>query len=147
MKSALLDQRDGLRTFVVVMATGDEAVRALTAFAADARLSAGHFTAIGAFSHAVVAYFDWTAKQYRHVAIDDQVEVLSLIGDIALADGKPKLHAHAVLGKADASAHGGHLIEGWVRPTLEIVITELPRHLQRRFDPASGVALIDPDAE
>jgi predicted DNA-binding protein with PD1-like motif len=144
MKSALLDQRDGLRTFVVVMSTGDEAVRAITAFAAERHLGGSHFTAIGAFSRAVVAYFDWSTKQYRHIAIDEQVEVLSLIGDVTIGDAGPKAHAHAVLGKADASAHGGHLVEGWVRPTLEIVVTELPRHLHRTFDPQSGLALIDP---
>jgi predicted DNA-binding protein with PD1-like motif len=53
------------------------------------------------------------------------------------------VHAHVVLGKADATAHGGHLVEGHVRPTLEIIVTETPRHLRRRFDPHSKLALID----
>ena len=93
MKTALLDERGGLRTFVVVLATGEEAVKALTSFAVDQRLAASHFTAIGAFSRAVVAYFDWSAKQYRHMSIGEQVEVLSLIGDITIEDNKPKLPA------------------------------------------------------
>jgi uncharacterized protein len=144
VKSALLDERGGMRTFVLVLATGDEPVKMLTSFAAEQRLGASHFTAIGAFSRAVVAYFDWSTKRYVDIAIDEQVEVLSLVGDITIEDGRPKLHAHAVLGKADATAHGGHLVEASVRPTLEIVVTELPRHLHRRFDRASGLALIDP---
>jgi len=144
MKSTLIDQRDGLRTFVVVLATGDEAIQTLTSFAVDHHLGASHFTAIGAFSRAVVAYFEWSSRQYRNIHIDDQVEVLSLLGDITFEQPKPKVHAHTVLGKCDATAHGGHLIEGVVRPTLEIVITELPRQLRRRFDPESGLALIDP---
>jgi uncharacterized protein len=146
MNTALLGEREGLRTFVLVCETGDEAMRALTSFAAEQRLGGSHFTAIGAFSRAVVAYFDWTSKEYRHISIVEQVEVLSLVGDVTLENDKPKVHAHAVLGKADATAHGGHLIEGWVRPTLEVVITEAPRHLQRRLDPESGLALIDPAA-
>jgi predicted DNA-binding protein with PD1-like motif len=145
MKSALLAERDGLRTFVVVMSSGDEALTSLASFAAEQRLGGSQFTAIGAFSRAVVAYFDWTTKAYQHVAIDEQVEVLSLVGDVTIDAGKPKLHAHVVLGKSDATAHGGHLIEGLVRPTLEVVLTELPRHLRRRFDPDSGLTLIDPD--
>ena len=144
MKSALLDERGGMRTFVLVLATGDEPVKMLTSFAAEQRLGASHFTAIGAFSRAVVAYFDWSTKRYVDMAIDEQVEVLSLVGDITIEDGRPKLHAHAALSKADATAHGGHLVEASVRPTLEIVVTELPRHLHRRFDRASGLALIDP---
>jgi predicted DNA-binding protein with PD1-like motif len=143
MKSTLIEERDGLRTFVLVLATGDEAIGTLTSFAAEQRLGGSHFTAIGAFSRAVVAYFDWSTKQYRHIRVDDQVEVLSLIGDITLEQSKPKVHAHVVLGNPDATTRGGHLIEGTVRPTLEIVTTELPRHLHRKFDAESGLALID----
>ena len=146
MKTALLAEHDGLRTFVLVCETGDEAMSTLTSFAAEQCLGASHFTAIGAFSKTVVAYFDWPTKQYRHVRIDEQVEVLSLVGDVTIENEKPKVHAHVVVGKANATAHGGHLVEGLVRPTLEVVITEAPRHLGRRFDPESGLALIDPTA-
>lgn len=146
MKSTLIYEGAGLRTFVLVLATGDEPVRALTAFAKEQGLGGSQVTAIGAFSRAVVAYFDWSDKQYRHIRIDEQVEVLSLVGDITVENAAPKVHAHVVLGKADLTAHGGHLIEASVRPTLEMVITELPRHLHRRFDAESGLALIDPKA-
>jgi predicted DNA-binding protein with PD1-like motif len=146
MKSALLDERGGLRTFALVLGTGDEAMAALTAFAEEQHLQGSHFTAIGAFSSVIVAYFEWPAKKYRNLRIDEQVEVLSLVGDIAVEQGRPKVHAHVVVGKSDATAHGGHLIEGQVRPTLEIVVTETPRHMHRRFDPASGLVLIDPTA-
>jgi predicted DNA-binding protein with PD1-like motif len=144
MKAALLHEHEGLRTFALVLATADETMAALEAFATERELKATQFTAIGAFSRVVVAYFDWTRKEYRHISIDEQVEVLSLVGDISIEENKPRVHAHVVVGKADASAHGGHLIEGHVRPTLEIVLTEAPRHLQRRRDPVSGLALIDP---
>jgi uncharacterized protein len=143
MKAALLNEHGGLRTFALVLGTGDEAMAALASFAAGEQLRAAQFTAIGAFSRVVVAYFDWSTKQYRNIAIGEQVEVLSLIGDITLENGKRKVHAHAVVGKADATAHGGHLVEGLVRPTLEVVLTETPAHLRRRFDPQSGLALID----
>jgi predicted DNA-binding protein with PD1-like motif len=146
MKTKLLNGTAGLRTFAVVLATGDEVVSSISAFAAEHQLSAAQFTAIGALSRAVVAYFDWPSRTYRNISIDEQVEILSLMGDIALDDGKPKLHAHIVVGKSDASAHGGHLVEGIVRPTLELVLTETPAHLRRRFDPESGLALIDPGA-
>src|SRR5207302_6582352 len=145
MKAALLQDNDGLRTFAVVLDLGEDPIAVLTTFAIDHRLGASHFTAIGAFSRAVVAYFDWKTKQYRHVEIDEQVEVLSLIGDIMIERDLPKVHGHVVLGKSDATAHGGHFVEGRVRPTLEVIITESPRHLHRSFDPVSKLALIDPN--
>jgi uncharacterized protein len=146
MKTALLHDVEGLRTIALVLEPGEEAMQCLTVFAADHRLGASHFTAIGAFSRAVVGYFDWSAKEYRTIVINEQVEVLSLMGDIVIDRDRPKVHAHVVLGKADATAHGGHFMEGQVRPTLEIIITETPRHLRRRFDPDAKLALIDPAA-
>ena len=146
MKTALLNHDDGLRTFAVVFETGDEAMSGLASFANTESLGGSHFTAVGAFSRAIVAYFDWRLKTYRPIPIDEQVEVLSFTGDITIENGQSKVHAHVVLGKADGTAHGGHLLEGHVRPTLEIVITETPRHLFRRLDPSSGLALIDPTA-
>ncbi len=144
MKVTLLHEHGGMRTFALVLETGDQAASALQTLAAGQRLSASHFTGIGALSRAVVGYFDWPSKKYRHIHIDEQVEVLSLAGDIALDGDQPKVHAHIVLGKADGTAHGGHVIEAYVRPTLELVVTEAPAHLRRRFDPESGLALIDP---
>jgi uncharacterized protein len=130
------------RTFAVVLDTGDEAVAYLTAFAKEHRLSASQFTALGAFRDCVLGYFDWEKKDYARIPIEEQVEVLALVGDIALNDGEPKLHPHVVVGKSDGTAHGGHLLEAHVRPTLEVIITESPVHLQRQSDRESGLALI-----
>jgi predicted DNA-binding protein with PD1-like motif len=141
MKGKLISE-GAQRTFAVILDTGDEAMACLTAFAKEHRLSASQFTALGAFRDCVLGYFDWQTKDYRRIPINEQVEVLALIGDIALGDGAPQLQAHVVLGKADGSAHGGHLLEAHVRPTLEVIITESPVHLQRRSDPETGLALI-----
>ena len=130
------------RTFAVVFDKGDEVLDNLLAFANEHRLSAAEFTGLGALSDAVLGYFDWQKKDYKRIRIDEQVEVLNLTGNIALADGKPKLHPHIVLGKADGSAHGGHLLEAHVRPTLEVIVTESPTHLERRSDPETGLALL-----
>lgn len=143
MKTALLHEQGGLRTFAVVLQTGDEAIASLTAFASDQHLHASHLTALGAFADAVVAYFDWTTRRYQEIPIREQTEVLSLVGDITVDQDKPRVHAHVVLGKSDGTAHGGHLIAAHVRPTLEIVLVEAPAYLERRFDPESGLALID----
>ena len=76
------------------------------------------------------------------IKLQEQVELLSLIGDIALKDDEPQVHAHLVIGRQDGTAHGGHLLSATVRPTCEIVITESPQHLQKEIDPESGIALI-----
>jgi hypothetical protein len=132
------------RRFVIVLDTGDEAFAALSRFAREQQLKDAQFTAIGAFSRAVLGYFQWDRKEYKRIPVEEQVEVVSLMGDVALdPKGEPAVHAHVVLGKSDGAALGGHLLEGHVRPTLEIVLTEAPAALRKRKDPESGLALID----
>ena len=142
MKTKLLN-RNGDTTFALVFETGDEAVRGLTRFAQEQHLTAAHFTGLGAFSAVVLGYFDWQRKEYKRIPVNEQVEAVSLIGDIAMSKGKPMVHAHIVIGKADGTAHGGHLLEGHVRPTLEVVLVESPAHLRRTHDAETGLALID----
>jgi len=141
VKTKLL-QEQGQKTYVLVFDTGDEVIAGLLDFARTHDLGGSHFTAIGAFSSLVVGYFDWGKKDYKKIPLDEQVEVLSLVGDITLDEGRPKVHAHVVVGKSDGTAHGGHLLEAHVRPTLEVILVESPQHLRRQPDKASGLPLI-----
>jgi uncharacterized protein len=134
------------RTIALVFETGDEVMSTLQAFAADHNLMASRLTAIGAFQRATLGYFNWERKEYDRIAVDEQVEVLSLVGDIALDGNQPKVHAHAVLGRRDGSTVGGHLLEAQVRPTLEVLLVESPAYLRRVHDAKSGIALIRVDA-
>lgn len=141
MKAKLLQGQDQ-KTFALVFDTGDEVTAGLLDFAIQQHLTGSHFTAIGAFSSIVVGYFDWGKKNYKKISFNEQVEVLSLVGDIALTNGKPNVHAHVVVGKSDGTAHGGHLLQAHVRPTLEVILVESPHHLQRKMDEKTGLALI-----
>ena len=142
MKSRLLDEA-GERTFALIYETGDEVISELTRFAREHKPRSAHFSAIGAFRDAVIAYFDWSTKKYQDIPINEQVEVLTLAGDIAWKeDGEPVIHAHVVLGRSDGTTRGGHLRKAHVRPTLEVILVEHPRHLERKHDPETGLVLI-----
>jgi predicted DNA-binding protein with PD1-like motif len=146
MRARLVND-DGQRTYVVVLDTGDEVMADLQAFAHDQRVAAAQVTAIGALSRGTLGFFDWERKDYRRIPVDEQVEVVSLNGDIGVdAEGEPALHLHAVLGRSDGSTLGGHLIEAHVRPTLEVIVTESPAHLHRCQDAETGLSLIRLDA-
>ena len=130
------------RTIALVLDAGDEVMRSLHAFAEDHNLMASRLSAIGAFERATLGWFDVQRKEYQRIVVNEQVEVLSLMGDIALDGDKPKVHAHAVLGRRDGSTMGGHLLEAHVRPTLEVLLIESPAWLRRLHDTRSGLALI-----
>jgi uncharacterized protein len=129
-------------TYVLVFDKGDEVMESLTRFASEQQLTAGHFTAIGAFEDVTLGFLEPETMEYAPIKLDEQVEALSIVGDISLEGDEPRIHAHVVVGKQDGTAHGGHLLEAHVWPTLEVVLTESPAHLRRKVDPETGLPLI-----
>ncbi|SCL23451.1 hypothetical protein GA0070624_2739 [Micromonospora rhizosphaerae] len=130
------------RVLVVVCDKGEEAVVAVGAALREQRLLAARVSAVGGFADAEVGWFDREAGDYRRIPVAEQVEVLSLLGDVAEQDGEPALHVHAVLGRSDGSTVGGHLLRGEVWPTLEVIISEVAPELAKRVDSETGLALI-----
>jgi uncharacterized protein len=148
MQTKLINRAGQQRTFVVVLAAGDEAMGCLQRFVAQEKIKGAQLSAIGAFGSAVLGYFDWETKKYQRIPVDEQVEVASFTGDVASSpDDEPSLHIHCVLGCRGGRAVAGHLLEGHVRPTLEVVLTDSPVHLRKRRDPESGLALIAPSPD
>jgi uncharacterized protein len=143
MNARKLSAAGGTDSFVLVFDTGDEVTKELLAFAREHKIDAASFSGIGAFQQVTLGYFELEKRDYKRIPINEQVEVVSLIGNIARGDDGPKLHAHVVVGRSDGAAFGGHLIDARVRPTLELVLVETPAHLRRRSDAATGLALID----
>ncbi|SDL15501.1 hypothetical protein SAMN05216282_1367 [Cryobacterium psychrotolerans] len=130
---------------MIVLDTGDEVVESLTSFARERRILGASIRAIGAFSSVRLAYFEWDSKQYRtSVDLSEQLELVSLIGDIAEKDGEPQLHAHAAVALADGRVLGGHVQTAIVRPTCEVILTATPEPLRKKVDPETGLALIRP---
>jgi len=144
MQVKLVKDSPDEKVYAVIFYKGDEALSGLTDFAIEHKIGDAHFTGIGAISGATLAWLDPVKKIYHRIAVDEQVEVLSLIGDVATFDGKPIVHMHAVLGKSNGTPVGGHVFELNVNPTLEIFMTVNATPLKKRPDAESGMKLIDP---
>jgi len=124
MKAKLINEEP--KTYAVIFETGEEVMEGLQNLARELSLETCQLTAIGAFSEVMLGYFNLEKKDYKKIPVNEQVEVLSLIGDITANEGQPQIHAHVVLGRSDATTLGGHLISARVRPTLEVILTESP---------------------
>ena len=142
MKSKILYE-NGERIFALIFETDDDPVKLIMEFAQDYNLTAGSFTAIGAFKEVTLGYFDINKKDYIKNKINEQVEVLSMVGNIALYKEEHKVHSHVVVGKRDGTAHGGHLLSASVRPTLEVIVNETPNYLRRWFNDEYKLPLIN----
>jgi predicted DNA-binding protein with PD1-like motif len=141
-RAALLSDGDA-KTYLLVFHTGQEVMKGLLAFARKHKLVAGHLTGIGAVIGAVIGYFDPPKKTYLRLRETEQLEVLSLTGNLALFDNAPFLHIHVALGRRDGSTRGGHLFEATVRPTVELVLTAYTNPVRRKIVPEWGLDLLD----
>ena len=142
MKATHVSTGDRATTFVLVFDPGDEVIDQLTRWCRKQAVTAARLTGVGGFSDATVAWFDPDTREFVEIPVNEQVELLALNGDVAELDGNPAIHIHVVLGTRSGDARGGHLIAGRVRPTLELIVDEVPAHLRKRHDPETGLALI-----
>lgn len=124
--------------FLLVFDKGDDLLVTLRAFAGAHGIRGASFTALGAFRSATIAYWNPATKEYEHIAVDEQVEVLSLVGNL----GAEKIHAHVTLGRRDGSAIGGHVIAATVFPTLEMQVVAYEESIVRGTDEETGLLLI-----
>ena len=144
MQVQLLNPGEPTKQYAVIFYQGDEAFSGLLDFAEKYPISSAHFTAIGALNGATLGWFDPQRKMYKKIPIEGQVEVIGMSGDIALYQGKPVVHTHMVVGTSDGTTRGGHVLSGYVSPTLEVMVTVDPISMQKRFDPETDLTLIDP---
>lgn len=144
MEVKLLKDSPDEKVYTVVFHKGDEALSGLVDFAQRYKVGDAHFTAIGAVSSATLGWLDLSQKLYVAIPVKEQVEVASLVGDIATFQNKPVVHMHCVLAKRTGETVGGHIWELHVDPTLEVFVTVNRTPLEKRPDAASGMKFIDP---
>src|ERR1700686_322232 len=144
MRAQLLNPGEPTKQYAVIFYQGDEAFSGLLEFAEKYQLTSAHFTAIGALNRATLGWFDPQRKMYKKIPIDGQHEVIGMSGDIALYQGKPVVHTHMVVGSPDGTTRGGHVLDAYVSPTLEVIMTVDPITMKKRFDPETELTLIDP---
>jgi len=133
----------GEKTYAVIFGKGDEVMSGLTEFAEHENIQAAQISAIGAFQHAVFAWFDDEKKAFRNIPVNRQVEACSVLGDIGLVAGKPAVHLHSVVALPTGETRGGHMLEAYVWPTLELFLTAWPEPLIKVHDDQTGLALFD----
>jgi hypothetical protein len=140
----LIGEQGGTREYQLVFEPRTEIMATLTDFILHNHFKSVHFTAIGACSDAIVGYYDPAARDYRRTPYQQQMEIVSLIGDAAPSNGSAGLHIHIGLAFADGTMHGGHLFEAHASPTLEMFLVASPTPLERKHDAALNLDLLVP---
>jgi uncharacterized protein len=127
---------------VLVFDKGDDFAPVLLHYAKRSAIGAATFHAIGAFRDATIAYWNAETKKYEDIAVAEQVEVVSMTGNITPSSEDFKFHAHVLLGKRDGSTVAGHFVRGIVYPTMEVYLTAWETSVQRKKDADTGLWLL-----
>lgn len=101
-----------------------ELVSYLTNFAKEKGIKIGAVSAIGALKECALGYYDQQKQKYERIRIEEDVELVSLSGNISMKEGEPFVHVHAVVSKRDGSTYSGHLFEAKVF-IAEVLVMEL----------------------
>lgn len=128
--------------YVFNLARGEELFATLLSWCQDNALSGGTLTGLGAADQVELAYYHLPTKTYERHTIHEEVEILSLQGNLGTLAGKPILHIHGVFGKRDLSTFGGHLFQLRVSGACEIHWSTLPAPLRREHDEETGLNLL-----
>jgi predicted DNA-binding protein with PD1-like motif len=130
------------RTIVGQLPLGSDLLESLTSIVQRERITLGRIQAIGATTHAVVAYYDQATKKYCPLEFSGGMEILNLTGNVSIRDGKPFVHVHVLLGDAQGRVYGGHVMPGTKLFALELSIDELEGdQLSRSQDEQTGLFL------
>lgn len=142
MRDRMLTTTSSGRGYALVFDIGDDVLVEFERFCERENVYAAFFYGIGGYRRATLGYYDMEKKQYEPIEVGEQVEVVSMIGNVTNFQGKPRIHAHCIVGHRDGRTTGGHLLHGVVSPTLEITLQDGVVPLQRSNRPEIGIPLI-----
>ncbi len=128
--------------FVLKLTPGEEVLDSILGFARDRKLQGAELRGIGAVNHARVGFFLPAERRYDSREFRENLEVVSLLGNVAHTAQGPMVHAHVVLGRSDLSLVGGHLLAATVSVTLETFLIPTGRRLERTLDPRFNLNLL-----
>ena len=128
---------------VVKLEKGDEVIACLTNFAKDEQIKLAKFFGIGAVSSITVGFYQLPKKTYVWREFIEELEVTSLLGNIAILDSEPFIHAHINVSDKNFNVYGGHLKKAIVGATLEVVVELIDGEVERKFSDEIGLNLLN----
>lgn len=111
--------------YQVDFGAGDEILSGLTELAEREHITSAYITGLGGLSTGLFGWGDPSNGAFKEIPIDKKCELVSLVGNISMRNGKPYVHLHGVVAFSDGSTKGGHVIEAHVAPIAEITVVAL----------------------
>lgn len=128
--------------YMMVLRQGDDVLQSLERLVEAERIPSASITGIGFLKDVTFGFYDFAKKDFQPKEFHD-VEMAGMTGSLAWKEGKPSVHAHAMVAGPDFKAVGGHLLAAKVGTgSAEITVVTHDRRLERKVDPDLGVNVL-----
>ena len=107
----------------------------------EENITCGRVSGIGATDKITIGLYNVNTQEYHKDTIEEEMEILSLSGNLTRKDGAPYVHVHGSFATLDR-VYGGHVNEVWISATAEIIIDVIDLVVDRKTDKETGLNLI-----
>ncbi|MBI2650238.1 DNA-binding protein [Candidatus Woesearchaeota archaeon] len=130
-------------TYLIRLERGEKIIETLKKFCAENKIKCGYFFGIGALGSVELAHYIVENKKYTSKMLKQPLEIINMSGNITSMSNEVYLHCHITLSDEKMKAIAGHLKEGRISATCEIVLVKLNAAIQRKHDNFIGLNLLD----
>ena len=127
----------------ISLKTGDEIVESITSIFKEEKIYSGMINGIGAINQVQLGFYNLESKKYKKKYFNDDYELTSLMGNIALKDGNPFVHIHINMSDENFDVIGGHLFSAVTAASAEVIVLLDNQHIKRELDQKVGLYLWD----
>lgn len=128
--------------YVVRLDPDEEILATLTDFVLKEKIEGAIIQGIGAVKDSVLGYFDVHEKVYKEQTFADDMELISLMGNLSWVEDEPFIHAHVLLSGSDFVGRAGHLFSSVIAVTGEFSLQPTGRRIERALDERTGLKLM-----
>jgi uncharacterized protein len=129
--------------YLIRLVLGEEINGSIRKFCEKLKIENAEISAIGSVDSPTLAHYRVDTKKYKEKTFEGIFEITSLVGSVAISEGKPLVHAHVTISDEEMKAFGGHLVKGVASATVEIILTAFDSKHTKSFDKKIGLKIWD----
>jgi len=129
--------------YLIRLVKKEELGESILRFCKSLNIKNAYVTAIGAVESPTISYFNVKIKKFLEKTLDGDFELISFIGNVALFENEPLLHAHLNISDKEMKVLGGHFVKATVAASIEILLEVLDSQHSKSFNEEIGLNLWD----
>lgn len=128
--------------YVIRLEKGEEIVTKVKELCEKEDVKLASLSGIGAVNKVTAGLFRTKEKKYVSKTYEEDMEIVSLGGNVSCMNGETYLHFHISVANEAGEVRGGHLTEAFISATGELVLTRIEGTVDREYSDEIGLNLL-----